>query len=395
MAVHEIENELNMTCIRIFAILFLYVFLCCAAGCSSAWRGRIVHLENGRAIIQPEGEGKIKSGRKLMIYRETNVIHPVTGETLDIIKDGIAETPVLRARERTITVIVDEPWFSMMEAGDLAKSVRGSVSPSTGSVHKVGTIGEINVAEKSVEMDAALSGKASPGDVLTVIKYTKTVVDPDTGNILAVAVEPVASLRVTDVSEKLRASYNLIDEKLGWIESGDTALKLTGDMLVERLWFQDPPDGFSQEWLFGRNYLHAVRQFNSGHYREAILEFNDVIQMDANYRDAGYLLGLCYANLNRHKDAAEQFEAVLSQKQDDAKTWTALAYAYLKQEEPQKAVKVYEKLANLLPGDSRVWVDMGDIYRALGDRQKAEQAYQKALEIDADNAEAQYELLRK
>ena len=193
-------------------------------------------------------------------------------------------------------------------------------------------------------------------------------------------------------NRRLRASYDLLDEKLGWIESGDTVVKFTGDMLTERRYFHDPPAGFSEEWIFGRNYLRAIRHYGSGNYREAILELDDVAKMDPDYRDANYLLGLCYANLNRHEEAAKHFEALVKQKPDEAKVRAALAYMYLKQEKPQEAAEAYEKLANLLPDNPEVWTDMGDIYRTLDDNQKAEQAYKKALEIDADNAEALYEL---
>ena len=391
MALQEAKNQLKMIRIwRCAVVWLLSVILCSILGCGSAWRGRVVHLENGKAIIQPQVKGEIQSGRKLIIYREKTIVHPVTGEVLDTIKDKITETPVLRVRGRTITATVEEPWSSMMEVDDQVRSVRGSVKTPIGSVSEVGVIRDIDIAGKTVEVEAK-----SANGVLRVIKYSGIVADPDTGKILAVAVEPVAQLSVAAAdSRRLRASFELVDKNLGWVEVGDTVVKLTGGMLAERLWFQDPPDGFSQERIFGRDYLHAIRQYDAGRYREAILGLNDVIQMDPEYRDAGYLLGLCYANLDRHAEAEEQFKSLLKRRPNDAKTWAALAYAYLNQEKPQEAVEAYEKLANLTPDDPGVWIDMGDIYISLGNRQKAEQAYRKSLEIDKDNEEAQHELQR-
>jgi Flp pilus assembly protein TadD len=371
------------------------VFLCFAVGCGSAWHGRIVHLEDGKVVIQPVGDGKIESGRKILICRQKTITHPVTGEVLGTIRDNIAEVPVLRVRDRTITATAVEPEFDMMMVDDQATAVRGSVKPSAGSVDELGRIREVDAEDRRASCQLVMNrGTIDPGDILTVIRYAEIVIDPDTGEVLAVAVEPVADLQVTEVDADglLWASYSLIDEKLGWIEMDDVVVRRTGDMLAERLWFQDPPDTFSEAWIFGRNYLHAVRQYDSGQYREAVLELEDALEIDPEHSDAAYLLGLCYANLNRYEEAAKRFEDLLKQQPDDARTWVALAYAYLKQGKLQGAVESYEKLAHLLPGDSKVWTDIGDIYRMLGDHEKAEQAYRKALEIDGDDEEARYEL---
>lgn len=384
MAVRKIKSGLIVLC----------VFICFVTGCGSSWRGSIVHLEDGKVLIKPEAEGEIKSGDKVVIYRETSVVHPVTGEMLDNIKDEIAEVPVSQVRGRTITTLVEDPWFSMIEIDDQVKPARGSSKMQAGSVQYIGTVAEIGIEQKSVELDISLSSGVSIGDSLTIVKYKYVVADPDGDGILAVAVEPVARLKVTavDSQDKLHASYELIDGKLGWIEYDDAVVKLTGNMLTERLWFQDPSDGFSVEWLFYRNYLRAIRHINSKLYREAILELNDVIRMDSNYRDAGYLLGLCYANLNRYADASKQFNSLLKQNLEDAGIWTALAYAYLKQEKTQDAARAYEKLVNLLPNNLKLWMDMGDIYIILGNKKKAAEAYKKVLEIDKNNEEAFYEL---
>ncbi len=346
-------------------------------------------------MIQPEVSGRIKNGHRLLIYRETTITHPVTDEVLGTVRDNIVVVPVLRVRKHTITAIASEPEFGMIELGDEAKSVRGSVKPLAGSVYEIGQIGDIDAENRKASCQV-LPGVEMPslGDDLTVVRYAGAVTAPDTDEVLAVIIEPVANLRVTEIDAggQLRASYKLVDKKLGWIETGDAVVKRTGNMLTESFWFQEPPDGFSESWVYGRKYLRAVRFYNSGDYREAILELKDVVQIDPDYADAAYLLGLCYESLNRHGEAEKVFKESLERRPADAKVWTALAYLYLKQGKFQAAVKSYEKLGHLLPGDSKVWTDMGDIYRMMGDQQKAGQAYRKALEIDGNDEEAIYEL---
>jgi hypothetical protein len=375
----------------------LVTILCLASfllGCGAAWRGRVVHLEDSKVVIQSEGEGKIESGRRVRIYRQKTIIHPVTGEVLDTIKDNIAEVPVVKIRKRTVTASAPELEFSMMTLDDQAKAIRGSVDLMPGSVHEVGRVRDVDTenlrASCQITVDPA---ELASGGVLTVVRYSGTVIDPDTGEFLAIAVKPVADLQVTKIDHDIiHASYKLVNEKIGWIETDDVVVRRTGSMVVESLWFQDPPDGFSQDWTFGRNYWHAIRQYNSGLFREAILELNDVVQIDPEYKDAAYLLGLCYANLNRYEEAIPLFKGILDRKPDDAKTLTSLAYAYLKQNKLQEAADTYEGLASISSANPQVWIDLGDIYRTLGDHQKAQQAYRKALEIDSDNEEATYEL---
>ena len=345
-------------------------------------------------IIQSEGEGEIQSGRRLRIYRQKTIVHPVTGEVLDTIKDSIAEVPVVEVRKRTVTASAPELEFDMMTLDDQAKAIRGSVNLMPGSVHEVGRIRDVDTGNLRASCQIIVDpATLASGGILTVVRYSGTVMDPDTGEFLAIAVNPVADLQVTKIDDDIiGASYKLVDEKIGWVETDDVVVRRTGSMAVENLWFQDPPDGFSEDQIFGRNYWHAIRQYNSGLFREAILDLNDVVQIDPEYKDAAYLLGLCYANLNRYEEAIPLFRDILDREPYDVRILTSLAYAYLKQNKLQEAADTYEKLASISPANPQVWVDLGDIYRTLGDHQKAQQAYIKALEMDADNEDAAYEL---
>ena len=376
----------------------LYALCLCilsfAIGCGATWHGRVVHLEDGKVVIQPGGDVRTESGRKLLIYRRETIAHPISGEPLGVITDNIAKVPVLRIRDRTITASAAEPEFGMIAVGDRATAVRGSVPTVIGSVSIVGRIGTVDAESHRAEYHLVADQEVNAdGDILTVVKYTATVMGPD-ARVLAVAVEPVADLLPIETSAdgRLWTSYELTDKRLGWIETDDVVVKRTGSMLAETLWFQDPPGGFSKAWIFGRSYLHAIRHYDSGRYREAILDLEDVTETDPEYAEAAYLLGLCHANLNRYDEAAARFEDLLEHRPNDARTWTALAYAYLKQGKHQEAVESYEKLAHLLPGDSAVWTDIGNIYCTLGNEQKAEQAFRKALDIDRRNENAAYEL---
>jgi hypothetical protein len=366
--------------------LGLLIFL---MGCAPSWSGKIVYLEDGKLVIQPEGKEKIKSGQKLLVYRQKTITHPVTGEELGMIKDNIAEVSVTWVWNKTVTAIATDPWFDMMTVDDHVSAVRGSVKPVTGSVLEIGKIQDFDTGYKVIRVAIMLDKPLLREDKMTVVKYTNMITDPKTGEILAVKVESLANL--IEMRNSTVFSYELTDN-LNWIEDDDFIVKRTGDMLKEPQWFQDPPDGFSESWIFRRNYLRAIRYYNTGLYKEAMLELNNV---KPQYEDTDYLMGLCYTKINRYDEAVKYLNEYLKQKQDDVRGWTLLAYTYMKQGNLLDSAKTYEKLIVLIPNEPEIWVDLGDIYRKIGDQQKAEKAYKKALDIDPNNEEAKYEVQQK
>jgi hypothetical protein len=388
------ENELSGY-LKNFAFLILVCLVNCVSflACGSAWHGRVIYLQDNKAVFQPEGDNKIKPGQKIRIYRYKSITHPVSNVLLGDITDKIGEFSVIRVGKNTVIAKVTDPEFSMMMVDDEAVSVRGSVKPMIGSVDEIGRIVNLDTASKTVEFTTKMGLSGFSDGALTVIKYADTVIPPYSEEVLAIAVKPVAELQIkrTDAEGRYTAIYNLLDEKLGWVEIGDMVVKRTGDMIFENLWFQDTPDGFDESWIYNRNYLHAIRYYNSGLYREAILELDDVIKINPDYKDSPYLLALCYENIARHEDAIAQYKNILIKKPDDAKTLMSLGYLYMNRNMLKEAAEAYEKLTVIIPENSTLWTDLGDIYQMSGENQKAERAYKKAVEIDK-NEEARYEL---
>ena len=368
----------------------LSIFISFLMGCAPSWSGKIVYLEDGKLVIQPENKEEIKSGQKLLVHRQKTITHPVTGEELGMIKDNIAEVSVTWVRNKTVTALAADPWFDMMMVDDRVSAVRGSVKPMAGSVLEIGKIQDFDTGYKVIRVATMTDKPLLREDKMAVVKYTNTIADPETGEILAIKVESLANL--IEMRNNTVFSYELTDN-LNWIENDDFIVKRTGDMLKESQWFQDPPDGFSDTWIFRRNYLRAIYSYYYlGLYKEAMLELNNV---NPQYEDTGYLIGLCYTKINRYDEAVKYLNDYLKQNQEDVRVWTLLAYTYLKQGNLLDSAKSYEKLTALMPNEPKIFVDLGDVYQKIGDQQKAEKAYKKALEIDPNNEEAKYELQQK
>jgi hypothetical protein len=148
-------------------ILFLTLFI----GCAPSWSGKVVYLEDGKLVIQPESAGKIKSGQKVLIYRQKTITHPVTGEELGMIRDDIAEVPIIWVRDKTVTAMAEDPWFDMMAVEDSAKAVRGSTKALNGSVSEIGKIADVDTKNGTVKIAVDQGKILLGGENLTVIKY--------------------------------------------------------------------------------------------------------------------------------------------------------------------------------------------------------------------------------
>ncbi|MGB9597605.1 MAG: tetratricopeptide repeat protein, partial [Candidatus Poribacteria bacterium] len=342
-------------------------------GCAPTWNGKVLYLDNGKLVIKPESTKKINSGQKILIYRQKTITHPITGEELGMIKDNIAEIPVIWVRDKTVTAFAEDPWFDMMAIDDNAKSVRGKVNPLNGSVVEIGKISDVDIRNKTVQI--ALNQRfLSDKENLVAIKYSDIIIDPETEKPIAIKVEPTAIVKQIDNN---LFSYEPIDT-ISWVEIDDIVVQKKGDMIKEFVWFQDVPDNFSETLLFRRNYLKAIRYYNSQLYKDAIVQLNTVIQADPKYEDSAYLLGMCYAKLNRDDDAIKFLDNYISQNQTDEKALIALAYIYQKQNKLTESIKTYEKLIEIMPKESQLWVDLGDLYQRAGDKDKAKNAYKKA-----------------
>lgn len=365
------------------SIYFLIIFI---VGCGSSWSGKVVYLKDGNILIKSDTNGKIKNN-KLLIYREETVTHPITNETLGKVKDNISEAEILMIMENIIIAYAGQPWFDMMKISDRAKPTKGSSKFLNGNIENIGQVEQI-IDEHTLKIKILNDKKANLGTI-AVIKYVDIVTDPETGNVLASVLEPVAYLKMRDESGK--ASYELLDKNLGWVEIGDPVVRLSGELSNKKILFQTLFE-HRKDLLYRRNYIHALRYIDLGLYREAILELNEVSKFDPKYNDTYYLIGLCYLNLNRYEDAEKVFNDHLKMASGDPKVWIALAYANSKQNKLYDALICYQKAADLMKDNAKIWIDIGDIYRSLNDNENAKKAYEKALEIDPNDQEAIYEI---
>ncbi|MBY0406009.1 MAG: tetratricopeptide repeat protein, partial [Cyanobacteria bacterium] len=116
-------------------------------------------------------------------------------------------------------------------------------------------------------------------------------------------------------------------------------------------------------------------------------------QLDPNFAEAWYELGLLKAR-NREFDAAREcLEKVIALHPEDANAWIDLGSLFDCHHESKKAISCFEKALALNPvNEKEIWFKLGLAYDALEKFRDAETSYKKALSLSPTYHAALYSL---
>ena len=114
-------------------------------------------------------------------------------------------------------------------------------------------------------------------------------------------------------------------------------------------------------------YNYGVLLLGNKAYKEAIEQFQKAVEIDSNYQNAIYNLGVTYV-----KWGAELAKAVQDQK-DNQNTEYMDKY--------KAGLPYLEKSVQLSPSDASLWELLGRVYTVLGKQDKAKDAFSKADQL--------------
>jgi tetratricopeptide (TPR) repeat protein len=129
---------------------------------------------------------------------------------------------------------------------------------------------------------------------------------------------------------------------------------------------------------------------------EAVAAFEQAVQIDPDFAEAHFRLGVSYAVLGRKaesqqqfKHAAELYENEISSDAADAEAHYNLGLAYNKLGEPENAVKALKQAVVLDPENAEYYFELGVTHNKLAQYQEAVAALQKVSELEPENYRAQ------
>lgn len=120
----------------------------------------------------------------------------------------------------------------------------------------------------------------------------------------------------------------------------------------------------------------------------AIESCNRATELDENYIDAYYHLGLAYNNKRSYDAAIQNFSKAVRLNPKHAESWNSMGLAYEAKNELDSSIDSYKKAVDIDPNYSLAYFNMANAYKLKKEFDLAINNYKKATEIDQEFAKA-------
>ena len=136
--------------------------------------------------------------------------------------------------------------------------------------------------------------------------------------------------------------------------------------------------------------LHCVDTLGEKRQREtiAIHCLQKSIESDPKSGQSLYLLGRCFASINKVHDAFIAYRNSVEKSEGNADTWCSIGVLYQQQNQPMDALQAYICAVQLDKGHSAAWTNLGTLYESCSQPRDAFACYLNATK-QADNKEVQ------
>ena len=135
--------------------------------------------------------------------------------------------------------------------------------------------------------------------------------------------------------------------------------------------------------------LEAIQELNKGtelmrkgDYKEAIVILKKAIDLNPDFPEAYYNVGISYEQLGKHKDAIEMFKKTIELSPDNANAYYALGYAYYQRRKYKEAIDAFENTVRLKPNNAFAFRKLGSAYLKVGEKDKALEQYHVLKQLD-------------
>ncbi|MBN1397659.1 MAG: tetratricopeptide repeat protein [Bacteroidetes bacterium] len=119
-------------------------------------------------------------------------------------------------------------------------------------------------------------------------------------------------------------------------------------------------------------------------YDEALIYFDNAIELKPDYSDALLNKGMVYASLGKIDEVIKCYNRVIELNPDDYQSWNNIGNALEKIGRYGEAIDRYKKAAEIKPDFELAWYNAGVASARSGNQEKAVEFYNKALEIKPD-----------
>ncbi len=131
---------------------------------------------------------------------------------------------------------------------------------------------------------------------------------------------------------------------------------------------------------------------NKGRVDDAIIHYQEALQIKPDYADAHFNLGIALAQKGRVEEAVTQYQQALQIKPDYAEAHLNLGNALAQKGRVDDAITQYQEALQINPNYTEVHVNLGNALMQKGRLDDAATQYQQALQIKPDYAPAHVSL---
>jgi tetratricopeptide (TPR) repeat protein len=134
-------------------------------------------------------------------------------------------------------------------------------------------------------------------------------------------------------------------------------------------------------------FSQAFTLYEAERYAEALIAFENAIQLDSKYGYAYSGRALTLYQLKRYQDALMALERALQLNPNDAMAYYASGLAMEQLQKYTEALQAFERVTQLDPKYASAWRKKGDALCGLKRYEDALSAYEHALELDPNDAD--------
>jgi tetratricopeptide (TPR) repeat protein len=150
--------------------------------------------------------------------------------------------------------------------------------------------------------------------------------------------------------------------------------------------------GCSKESKMERHWSRAEKYFSENKFKEAIIEYKNVLQLEPKDAKARHRLGMAYLRVGQLREAFSEFVKAVDSDPENAEARIQLGNLYLLSKDNQKAREQAEKVLSRQPNNPAGRLLMSSVFLAEKNLSGAVSEAQKAIELDPQKIDSHLHL---
>ena len=126
----------------------------------------------------------------------------------------------------------------------------------------------------------------------------------------------------------------------------------------------------------------ATELAKSNQFKQALVAIGKIANEIAQNAEALYVRGVCYRNLQKFDEAVKDFQQVLELDADFARAHQEMGYVFLSLNRPEPAVNAFERAVSIDAALIGSWRMLSAIYKKIGDQQKHAKAQHEVTQLE-------------